>query len=105
MGEEFLAGGEAQRALSIFSQIIDMAPGNADAQAGQLRALIALGETGEAEVIYAGLPAALIKTPPMARVSSALDLAKEARPVGHQIGRASFRERVCQNVRNEGVTE
>src|SRR3546814_11315584 len=44
--------------------------------------LIALGETGEAEVIYAGLPEALIKTPPMARVRSALDLAKEARPVG-----------------------
>src|SRR3546814_10101905 len=40
MGEEVLAGGEAQRALSIFSQIIDMAPGNAEAQAGQLRALI-----------------------------------------------------------------
>src|SRR3546814_12316432 len=37
MGEEVLAGGEAQRALSIFSQIIDMAPGNAEAQAGQLR--------------------------------------------------------------------
>src|SRR3546814_18359633 len=50
MGEEVLAGGEAQRALSIFSQIIDMAPGNAEAQAGQLRALLALGETGEAEV-------------------------------------------------------
>src|SRR3546814_13658658 len=27
MGEEVLAGGEAQRALSIFSQIIDMSPG------------------------------------------------------------------------------
>src|SRR3546814_15617116 len=60
-----------------------MAAGNAEAQAGQLRALIALGETGEAEVIDAGLPEDLIRTPPMARVRSALDLAREARPVGN----------------------
>ena len=81
MGEEVLSGGEAQRALSIFSQIIDMAPGNAEAQAGQLRALIAMGETGEAEVIYAELPEELTKTPALARVRSALDLARTAIPV------------------------
>ncbi|MCF8708894.1 tetratricopeptide repeat protein [Rhizorhapis sp. SPR117] len=81
MGEEALAGGDAQRALSIFTQIIDIAPDSADALAGQLRALIAMGETGEAEAIYAGLSEELAKTPAMTRVRSALDLAQQAVPV------------------------
>lgn len=81
MGEEVLASGDAPRALSIFSQIIDMAPGNAEAQAGQLRALVAMGEIGEAEAIFAELPEELAKSPAMARVRSALDLARTAKPV------------------------
>lgn len=81
MGEEVLASGDAHRALSIFTQIIDMAPGNPEAQAGQLRSLIAMGETGEAEAIYAELPEELTKAPALARVRSALDLARSAKPV------------------------
>lgn len=94
MGEEVLAGGEASRALSIFSQIIDMAPGNAEAQAGQLRALIAMGETGEAEMIYAELPEEMTKTPALARVRSALDLARTAKPVGNL---GALQERLSSN--------
>jgi putative thioredoxin len=59
-----------------------MVPANAEAQAGQLRALLAMGETGEAEAIYAGLPEELKNSPLMGRVRSALDLARSAKPVG-----------------------
>ncbi|HKX35071.1 MAG TPA: tetratricopeptide repeat protein [Rhizorhapis sp.] len=94
MGEEVLASGDAQRALSIFTQIIDMAPGNADAQAGQLRALIAMGEAGEAEAIYGELPEDLKKNAAIARVRSALDLAKAAQPVDNL---AELQQRLSAN--------
>src|SRR5690606_20856649 len=57
MGEEVLAEGDAERALSIFAQIADMAPDNAGAIGGQLRALAALDRLDEAEALIASLPA------------------------------------------------
>src|SRR3954469_25983347 len=47
MGEQILAEGDGPRAASIFRQIRDMAPDNAEAIGGLARALIAAGETGE----------------------------------------------------------
>src|SRR3546814_7711586 len=49
MGEEVLAQGDAERALTIFRQIGDIAPDNAEALSGQIRALVAMGETERSE--------------------------------------------------------
>ena len=56
MGEEVLAEGDAERALSIFDQIAEMAPDHAGVIAGRARALLALGRVDEAEAALDALP-------------------------------------------------
>ena len=51
MGEEALAGGDPQRAASIFAQITEFAPENAPAHAGLVRALVQLGEVEQAQQV------------------------------------------------------
>src|SRR4029079_5254417 len=63
MGEQVLADGDALRAVSIFRQVRDMAPENADVIGGLARALVAAGETAEAKEILDGLPEGLAKKP------------------------------------------
>ncbi|MEQ1549215.1 MAG: tetratricopeptide repeat protein [Chakrabartia sp.] len=81
MGEEVLAGGDGERAASIFMQITDMAPDNMAALAGLIRALIAAGRMGEAEAIIETLTPEQQGDSAMARALSALTLAKDAKPV------------------------
>ena len=89
MGEEVLAGGDAERATNIFAQIVDMAPDNAAAIAGQARALIAAGQAAEAESLLAALPPDFAKDAAIERAQSALALAKEAKPVADLSGLAA----------------
>ena len=77
MGEEVLAAGDAERAAGIFAQIVDMAPGDAAAQGGLLRALIAAGHVAEAQALVDSLDADLLAQPDLARARAALDLAKD----------------------------
>jgi putative thioredoxin len=77
MGEEVLASGDGERAAGIFMQIVEMAPDNAAAQAGLIRALVAAGHIAEAEAVLAELPEALAKDADIARARAALDLAKD----------------------------
>ncbi|MGH6780509.1 MAG: tetratricopeptide repeat protein [Sphingomonadaceae bacterium] len=81
MGEEALAGGDAERALAIFAQVVELAPEDAAALSGQLRAAIAAGRVDEAESMLAALPEALKKDAAIQRAQSALALKKEAPPV------------------------
>ncbi|RVT43472.1 tetratricopeptide repeat protein [Sphingobium algorifonticola] len=81
MGEDVLTQGDAGRALSIFTQIVEMAPDNAEALAGQIRALVALGETDEAQAMLDALPEDIGKTPPVERARAALSLALTVQPV------------------------
>ena len=78
MGEEVLAGGDAERALSIFEQVAEMAPDHAEVAAGRVRALVALGRLDEAEGVLAALPADAAKGPAIDRARAALDLARTA---------------------------
>lgn len=78
MGEEVLAEGDAERALSIFAQIIDIAPENPVAHGGLIRALIAAGHIAEAEEALAGLPEGAGTDPAIERARAALALAKDA---------------------------
>ncbi len=87
MGEEVLHDGDAPRAISIFSQIVEMAPDNADAQAGLVRALAASGDAEAAEQIMAALPDELTKDAAFERARAAIGLAKDA-PKGEELGAA-----------------
>ena len=78
MGEEVLAGGETERALSIFEQIAEIAPDNAQAAAGRARALTALARLDEAAAVLAALPEDAAKAPEVERARAALSLAQEA---------------------------
>ena len=75
MGEAVLADGENERAVSIFRQVKEMAPDNAEVIGGLARALIAAGEKDEARQILDGLPEELGKKPEIARAKAALEVA------------------------------
>jgi putative thioredoxin len=78
MGEQVLGDGDAQRATNIFRQVRDMAPDNAEAIGGLVRALVAGGETGEARAILDDLAEDLAKKPEIARARAALEVASAA---------------------------
>jgi putative thioredoxin len=75
MGEQVLDEGDPVRAASIFSQIRDMAPDDAQAAGGLARALIADGKTGEARALLDSLPADMGKHAAVSRARAALDVA------------------------------
>lgn len=80
MGEEALAAGESERALGIFSQLIEMAPDNAQIVGGHLRSLTALGREDEAEGLLQALPDDLSNDHAIERARAAIALARSAIP-------------------------
>lgn len=78
MGEEALAGGDGEGAIGIFAQIAEIAPDNAAAQSGLIRALLAAGHKAEAEEVLAALDPKLAEDPALAQARSALALAADA---------------------------
>ena len=81
MGEEVLAGGDAERAVGIFSQLLEMAPEEPAVLSGLARALVGAGQVDEAAGLIEALPEAIRKDPALARAESAIALAREAQPV------------------------
>jgi putative thioredoxin len=75
MGVEVLAGGDPERAANIFRLVREMAPKDAAAAGGLVRALVADGKMDEARTILDGLPAELIGDPAVARARAALETA------------------------------
>lgn len=86
MGEEVLAAGDAPRAVGIFQQLIEMAPGHNQVLGGLIRALVTAGEIAEAEAEAATLSPDQLKDAAITRALSALTLAKEAKPVADLSG-------------------
>ncbi len=86
MGEDVLATGDAERAAGIFAQIVEMAPNDAEALSGFLRAQVALGQIDEAEAFLAELPPELAKDPAIERAASAVALARDVKPVADLSG-------------------
>ena len=78
MGEQILGEGDAVRAASIFRQIREMAPDNAEATGGLVRALVASSETSEAREILDGLTEEVAKKPEIARARASLEVASAA---------------------------
>ncbi|MDB5684921.1 MAG: thioredoxin [Sphingomonas bacterium] len=86
MGEGVLEEGNIERALAIFSQIVEMAPEDPAAVAGLARALVAAGQPDDAEAAIAALPEDKAKDPALARARAAIALAREAQPVDDLAG-------------------
>lgn len=77
MGEEALAGGDAERAAGIFAQIAEMVPDNAEAVGGLIRAMVAADHLEQAEAALGGLPEQLQSDPAIERARTTLQLAKD----------------------------
>ncbi|QGN54691.1 tetratricopeptide repeat protein [Novosphingobium sp. Gsoil 351] len=78
MGEDVLASGDGERAASIFAQIVEMAPDNAVANAGLIRALTLAGRTDEAQAALDALDPNLAADPALAQARAGLALAEDA---------------------------
>ena len=78
MGEEVLEAGDAERAVSIFAQITEMAPDDTAVTAGHARALVAAGRVDEAKALLDAVPGDRAKDPAIARAKAAVALAGEA---------------------------
>ena len=77
MGEQVLADGDAERAAGIFAQVAEMAPENAAAHAGLIRALALADRVEEAQAVVTAAEAnpALADDPQIANAKAALELA------------------------------
>ena len=75
MGEQVLADGDGTRAVSIFRQIAEIAPEDTGVQSGLVRALLAAGETEEAQAAFDALSDELKNDPVIAQAGSMLELA------------------------------
>lgn len=78
MGDEVLASGDGERAVNVYSQIVEIAPDNAAAHAGLLRALLLAGQSEEAQAVLAALDPKLAADPAVQSAAAALALAAEA---------------------------
>ncbi|QCB53222.1 tetratricopeptide repeat protein [Sphingopyxis sp. PAMC25046] len=94
MGESVLAEGDGARAASIFAQIIEMAPDNAAAHGGLIRALVLTDDVENAQTALDALPAEIAADPAIAQAKSALALAADAPDAGEL---AAFEAAVAAN--------
>jgi putative thioredoxin len=75
MGEQVLAEGDGERAVSIFEQIAEMAPDEPSVLSGLIRALIAAGRPQDAQARFDALPEELRAEPLLAQAGTLLALA------------------------------
>lgn len=78
MGEQILAEGDGPRAAQFFRQIRDMAPDNAAATGGLVRALTVAGERDEAQALLDSLSPELAAQAPVAQARAAFEVAAAA---------------------------
>ena len=86
MGESVLAEGDGERAVGIFAQIVEMAPDNAPAHGGLIRALILAGDTEAAQAALDAVPGDIADDAAIAQAKSALSLAADAPDAGELAG-------------------
>ena len=80
MGEQILAEGDSARAIQFFQQIRDIAPDNAPAIGGLIRAMTAAGQHGEAQALVDALPTDVAAQAPVSQAKAALEIAAAAPP-------------------------
>lgn len=94
MGEAVLAEGDGARAAGIFGQIVEMAPDNAPAHGGLIRALLLAGDIEAASAALDAVPAEIAGEAAIAQAKSALALAADAPHAGEL---AAFEAAVAAN--------
>ncbi|MCJ8191138.1 tetratricopeptide repeat protein [Sphingomicrobium aestuariivivum] len=75
MGEEVLAGGDGERAMILFSQLMEMAPDNPKVVAGMARAQILGGQVEAAQALLDGLDDKVAGDPAIAQARAQLKMA------------------------------
>lgn len=98
--DAFLASGDIETARALYDDIFREAPSNAEAFAGLLRCLIAVGDTDGAAAKLAVAPEELTQNKALARVRLALELANEAAKAGDL---ASLENRLNENPNDHQV--
>ena len=93
-GTAALAGGAAEDAYAIFTDVLALEPERADALAGMLQALMALDRKDDAAAIFASQPDELKTNAAMEKISIMLTIAAEARDPEELLG---LREAVAAN--------
>jgi putative thioredoxin len=91
MAKEAAQGGDHASAMGIYSQILQRESDNPEALAGMARALIARGETGEAQELLDGLTKEVAKHAEIAAARSALELAVEGQKAMGSVGQLRAR--------------
>lgn len=86
MGEDVLASGDGERAAGIFAQIVELAPDNAEAHAGLVRAMVMADQLDEAEAALAALDPAMAQDSHIERARAALELARDKPDDGELAG-------------------
>ncbi|MBU0863878.1 MAG: tetratricopeptide repeat protein [Alphaproteobacteria bacterium] len=94
MGETVLAEGDGERAASIFGQILEMAPDNAAAHGGLIRAFVLAGDLTSAQGVLDMVPAEIADDPAITQAKSVLALAADAPDAGEL---AAFEAAVAAN--------
>lgn len=82
MGEAVLAEGDGPRAVGIFGQITEIAPDNAAAHGGLIRAMLLSGDVEGAQTVLDAIPPEIAADPAIAQAKSALALAADAPDAG-----------------------
>jgi len=94
LGEQVLAEGDGERAVSIFEQIVAMAPDDAGALSGLIRALLAAGRSDDAQAAFDALSDTLRADPVVAQAGNLLQLVSSGVDEGElQARRAAAAER------------
>ncbi|NNC60352.1 MAG: tetratricopeptide repeat protein [Erythrobacter sp.] len=94
MGEKSLGDGDPERAAGIFQQVVEMAPTNAAAMSGYLRALIEAGHAEQAQAMLDQMPEDVANDPAIERARAALELAGKKVDDGEL---AALREKAAAN--------
>jgi putative thioredoxin len=99
MGEQVLAEGDAGRAAGIFSQVVEIAPGEAAAHAGLIRALAQAGRSDEALAALTAAEAvpAVAADAALSQARSALELLAERPDEGELV---ALRQQAAENPTN-----
>ena len=98
MGEEVLTAGEGERAAGIFSQIVEITPDNAQANAGLIRSLALAGQVEEADAVLTALDPELAKDAAIERAATALELARAKPEDGELAGLRAAAESDAANM-------
>jgi putative thioredoxin len=81
MGEDAIAGGDAESAVGVFAQVLQLAPDHGDAMGGLVRALVAAGRIEEAASALAEFQIEKGEEPALHRAATALAVARDAKPM------------------------